>query len=256
MNLLAELQEKSTALVNTTPINTIAGSSHMFVEEPRLNYAAAADPLFDLLKDDAVVGPDHRAPQEWMPGAQTVISIFLPFSDAVKRSNHGPGLPSALWLEAKAVCETVLGQIRSVLMDSLRENGWDAINPRESDDFRIIQMRANWSERHVAYIAGLGSFGRHKSLVGRQGSAGRYSSIITDLPVLASIREYPLFLAGCSDCRRCESRCPAQAISDTGKDDTLCSDFIETEIAPAFPGTHGCGKCLTNVPCQDTIPGR
>lgn len=42
---------------------------------------------------------------------------------------------------------------------------------------------SNWSQRHVGYIAGLGTFGLNNMLITDQGTCGRFYSLITNLPV-------------------------------------------------------------------------
>ena len=46
-------------------------------DEPLIGLASATDPLFQKYKEKDVIGPWFMTPEEWMPGAGTVISIFL-----------------------------------------------------------------------------------------------------------------------------------------------------------------------------------
>ena len=47
-----------------------------------------------------------------------------------------------------------------------------------------------WSERHVAYVCGLGTFGLSKGIITRRGMAGRFCSLVTELELDADIRPY------------------------------------------------------------------
>ena len=44
---------------------------------------------------------------------------------------------------------------------------------------KVGDYASNWSERHVAYVCGLGTFGC-QGLITSKGLAGRFGSIITD----------------------------------------------------------------------------
>ncbi|HWQ70773.1 MAG TPA: hypothetical protein VN370_00495 [Desulfitobacteriaceae bacterium] len=48
---------------------------------PVVGVASARDPVFKRFQDPEVVGPGHRLPQEWLPGAQSIISFFFPYSE-------------------------------------------------------------------------------------------------------------------------------------------------------------------------------
>ncbi|MBQ2568335.1 MAG: epoxyqueuosine reductase, partial [Clostridia bacterium] len=58
-------------------------------DSPLIGFASAADPLFEQYKDPKVIGKPYMTPEEWLPGAQTVVSMFLPFTKEVKQSNRG-----------------------------------------------------------------------------------------------------------------------------------------------------------------------
>jgi epoxyqueuosine reductase len=120
--------------------------------------------------------------------------------------------------------------------------------------FTIMDKRSNWSERHVAFIAGLGTFGLSKSLITKKGSAGRYGSVITDRVLDIASRPYEELYEYCNYCYACIDRCPAGAIKEEGKSINVCSDYIDNEIRPRYAPRYGCGKCQTAVPCEDTIP--
>jgi hypothetical protein len=47
--------------------------------------------------------------------------------------------------------------------------------------YEMQNVTSNWSERHSAYIAGLGTFCLSYSLISEKGCAGRYGTVVTDL---------------------------------------------------------------------------
>ena len=57
-------------------------------DAPLVGFGSAADPLFEKYKDPAVIGPWHMSPEEWLPGAKSIVSLFFPMSEAVLESNR------------------------------------------------------------------------------------------------------------------------------------------------------------------------
>ena len=77
--------------------NFTKNSSQNFVDElnmmqiwdpPLVGVAGASDPLWEKMKEPQVIGPDHLTPKEWLPGAKSVISYFLPFTEHIRNSNR------------------------------------------------------------------------------------------------------------------------------------------------------------------------
>ena len=56
-------------------------------EEPLVKFGSAKDELFEKFKEPGVIGPWFDGPEVWLPEGETVISLFFPFSEAVKESN-------------------------------------------------------------------------------------------------------------------------------------------------------------------------
>jgi len=239
-----------------------------YYDEPLVAFAAADDPLFTGLQEAAVVGDIFRLPAEWLPGAQTVISYFLPFSQAVRQSNYAQSELSLPWLHGRFRGESFNNTVRRALVDFLSANGGRAVAPLLEKEFRVDYgtFRSSWSERHVAYIAGLGTFSLNRGMITAKGMAGRFGSVITDLSFPPTARDYtgpfercPQLAAGA--CGACIARCPIGAITPAGKDNALCYHFLH-HIDPlkAEREKHGypysaCGKCQTGVPCETGIPG-
>ena len=64
-------------------------------DPPLLGISAAHDPLYATLKAPEAIGPWFLSPEEWLPGAASVLSFFFPFSQAVIQSNRQtPDAPS------------------------------------------------------------------------------------------------------------------------------------------------------------------
>ncbi len=240
-------------------------------EKPLVGTGSAADPLFGELKREGVVGPWHMGPQEWLPGAQSVVSLFFPFTDEVKTSNAGrPDEPSAEWLHGRIEGQAFLSALLSELCQWLRAQGIKACAPSIDPRFASITggksrlgdprisadtFGSNWSERHAAFICGLGTFGLSKGLITKKGIAGRFGSVIVDCTLEPDVRPYTDIYEYCTRCGACVSRCPVQAISlEEGKKHPPCSAYM-AETGRRYAPRYGCGKCQTGVPCQSKIPG-
>ena len=79
---------------NTVLLEKAARNVTLF-EQPMVGVTSASDPLFLQYKKPEVIGPEWMMPEEWLPGAQSIISLFFPFSAEVRKSNRGNGgIPS------------------------------------------------------------------------------------------------------------------------------------------------------------------
>ncbi len=242
-------------------------------DPPVFAFGNADDEYFEKLKSPSAVGEHFRLPKEWLPQAKTVISFFLPFTETVRKSNReNRTWPSSLWLhgriEGQAFLNRLCLHLNSVLISSgygsvvpsLDHNFWSkagfskaSSDPDENTDARPTYT-SNWSERHVAYVCGLGTFGLSKGLITKKGMAGRLGSLVTELYLPPDKREYSGIYEYCSMCGACVKRCPANAISvSKGKDHDLCSQYLNV-TAEKFKPRYGCGKCQTKVPCESCIP--
>lgn len=78
---------------------------------------------------------------------------------------------------------------------------------------------ADFSQRHAAIAAGLGSFGRHNLVIHpRFGTRVNFASIVTNLSLKPSPKcETDL----CINCDLCIKNCPAEALDEVGKTDVM-----------------------------------
>lgn len=247
-------------LVESSPANRLPkfGGIRIFAK-PLLAVADANDPMFKQLQQPEVVGPEHLFPKDFLPGAKSVISYFLPFSEEIRKANRIPGLPAEEWLYGRIEGEEFNNEVRRFVEKLLIENGAKAVATSLSSKFQKYQVKSNWSERHVAFIAGLGTFGLHKSFITEKGAAGRFGSVVTDLEIQPTVRKINEIYGNCSwftsgECGTCISRCPAGAITEQGKDKYKCKEYVHGKIEKEFWPRYGCGKCQTNVPCEESIP--
>ncbi len=249
-------------------------------EEPLYAVASASDPLFLEMKKPGVVGPHHMTPTEWLPTAGTVVSLFFPFTEDVKLSNQkNPDQASSLWQHARVDGQGAIQAFNHRLSERIRKEGFDAIIP--SEDGRYLPnepITSNWSERHVAFTAGLGTFGMSRGLITAKGMAGRYASIITSANFAVTDRNYTQVYEYCIRCGACARNCPANAIHpdlpmDEAKNQWECRDYLgilmekskkgedtrppeeQSEYFPEKKKVYfGCGKCQVGVPCESANP--
>jgi epoxyqueuosine reductase len=236
-------------------------------ESPIFAFGAADDEYFKLLKDPSVVGKHFLIPQEWLVQSKTVISFFLPFSETVKKGNRRDMLwPSEEWLHGRIEGQALLNKLCIHLKSELTNAGYDSVVPSLDERFYSksgfnkdsanpeVVFTSNWSERHVAFVCGLGTFGLSKGLITKRGMAGRFGSILTELYLSPDKREYENIYEYCSMCGVCAKNCPVSAISmENGKNHSICSKFCD-KTAQKFKPRYGCGKCQIGVPCESRIP--
>lgn len=228
-------------------------------EAPLVGIGSAKDELYEKLKEDGVVGPWHMSPGEWLEEGKTVVSLFFPFTEEVKKSNReSVGNPSSAWLHGRIEGQQFIFRYMKQLSETLEAQGMKTCVPGLDGRFTQIKEEgvfgSNWSERHTAFICGLGTFGLSKGIITKKGMAGRLGSIIIDQEMAADVRKYTDIYEYCSMCGACTYRCPAEAITlEDGKDHVKCNACLQAtkeKFAPRF----GCGLCQTKVPCESRIP--
>jgi ferredoxin len=230
-------------------------------DSPLVGFAAAEDPVFARLQDPEVVGPSHRLPEEWLPGARSVVSVFLPFSEPIHKAYRRDSRYSALeFASGKWNGSKFLNVIRRNLARFFEERGGGAVAPNIDARYDSDHWQPFWSERHVAFAAGIGTFGLQDAMITERGAYGRLCSVITTLAVSPTVRPYREIYGYClyafdGSCRACIDRCPSHAISTVGKEVELCPKNGNGDNFRAW-GYGSCGHCSTFVPCSRAIPAK
>ncbi|GAB4340738.1 MAG: epoxyqueuosine reductase [Candidatus Abyssubacteria bacterium] len=230
---------------------------------PLVAFGSAQDPLYSQLKDDGIIGAHHLMPSDWVENAKTVVVFFLPFSKEVVESNYPEGMSSKEWYLSRYYGEDFNNAVRDHVASSLEKAGHRAVAPSRDGRFEMLNTSSNWSERHSAYIAGLGTFCLSYSFITEKGCAGRFGTVVTDLELepterTLGLRDNCLFDEE-GTCGLCIPRCPAGAITPEKKDHWKCQEYLVTKVMAEYVPKYnivvgGCGKCQTKVPCARRIP--
>lgn len=227
-------------------------------KEPLTAYADAADPLFKKLKE--VISPTHQLPTELLEDAETVITFFLPFVEKINKSNIEDRLSSRQWAKAYLETNQLIMEINKHIKKILNSKGYNSTVIAATHNFREDELISDWSHRHAAYIAGLGTFGINNMLITEKGCAGRIGSIITNLKLQPTERpkeEFCLYKYNGS-CKVCVERCVVNALTENSADFARfdCYDIClkNDDYHKELGLTDVCGKCCVNLPCTDQNP--
>jgi epoxyqueuosine reductase QueG len=232
---------------------------------PIFSFADADNPKFSLLKEK--IGSFYNLPSDLLPEARTVIIYFLPYDEDTMESNVGGGQRSLEWDVAYFDTNNLIGKINEELKEMLNSGGYkvgmtEATIPlKEGEEYPVV---SNWSHRHAAWVAGMGTFGINNMLITKEGCCGRFGSLVTDLyiePTPELEEEYCLYKKDGS-CGLCADNCPSDCFAETDYGDivcdkNICNSFLlyGTSPLPESPGDgHTCGKCLCGIPCSTSAP--
>ena len=128
--LLPAIEQQLDDFVLNSPENFVADLGMMRIFEPPLVAVASAQDLFwERLKQPEVVGPQHLSPTEWLSGARSVISCFLPFTEPVRLANRTQGWPATEWLYGRYEGEAFNQSVRRFLVDAVQKAGGRAVAP-------------------------------------------------------------------------------------------------------------------------------
>ena len=245
---------------------------------PLVGFSSGADPLYNEYKSH--IGSFYFSPLEFLEKSFpqkkftaeniTIISWIIPSTTATRKEQaEQDRYPSERWARTRDLGEKFNNAIRSHLLEQLHKTGIAAIAPLLSplwtrSDEGPYAPCSNWSERHAAYAAGLGTFGLCDGLITPVGKAMRTGSVIAAVTIPPSNRPYDDHHAYClhfteNICRKCIPRCPVDALSEEGHDKKRCMQYTENAMHNYIKKkfgleTYACGLCQSWVPCTDKIP--
>ncbi len=224
--------------------------------EPLVGFADAEDPLFAELH--SAVGPTHAMPEDLLEGARSIIAYFLPFDKSISLKNKGGYYAAKEWAIAYIATNQLIIDLNNHLSEILEKKGNRCTLLPPTHNFDKKKLISDWSHRHVAFIAGLGTFGLHKLLITDKGCCGRLGSIVTDAVCTPSIRpqtEYCLYKYDKS-CTACVKNCVTGALKVDSFDRQTCYNIllVNDQMYKRYGQADVCGKCTCVVPCSFLNP--
>lgn len=272
------IEEEIKAFLRTSSLNHMPIKDNPIIfDEPLVQFAGGDDPIFAEYK--TIIDSNHLTPREALaksinkspediPEHLSVISWILPITSRVRESNRQHTLtPSRLWSGTRWYGEKLNDAMREHVVKLLTEMGYLAVAPMLQPYYKTDTNErgrySNWSERHVAYAAGLGTFSLSDGFITERGIAHRCGSVVTDLMLPVSPRTAENSYSNClfyvsASCNACIARCPAGAITESGHDKIKCWDYMHSKLHYLHEkynmGIVGCGLCQTKVPCEFRNP--
>jgi epoxyqueuosine reductase len=267
-------------IVATSEENTLnLPTGEKAFDAPLVGFSNGADPLFEQYV--AHIGDFYLTPLDIFnksfprektvaPGALTIVSWVLP-STTHTRNDQASAVrrPSERWIRLRYYGELFNESLRRSLAARLSEAGIQTVAPVlepfwSQCDTGPYTPCSNWSERHAAYAAGLGTFGLCDGLITPVGKAMRTGSVVARIAIPPSERPYTDPHAYClyyshGTCGKCISRCPVKAIGASGHDKQTCMRYTTQKMREYALDEHGidvsvCGICQAGIPCTARIP--
>ncbi|MFC1872932.1 epoxyqueuosine reductase [Chloroflexota bacterium] len=261
-------------------LNRFPSAEHESIfDEPLVGFASGYDPLFTEYK--TIISNEHLTPREAIAEVTrekhlkdseflSIISWVLPVNKETRESNRPrKKTQSKLWAHTRWYGELFNVALREHMVSVITKIGYHAVAPALMPYFDDKKVNSNgrfsnWSERHIAYAAGLGTFGLSGGFITERGIAHRCGSIVTDMRIAPSARmaESPfsncLFYNNNGSCKACVGRCPAGAITVQGRDKAVCQSYLREnlDLVDKKYGVEygGCGLCQVKVPCEFRNP--
>jgi len=263
-----------------------------FFSAPLMGVASGDDPIFQRYKE--VVGTKALTPAElWaadgMPGEGDmsarlrVVSIVFPYVDRIREANRGAtDIPAEIYCVGRNYADDFIADVLKRTVTFLEERGCHSVAGVLSPTFRVMKgpdptrIYSTWSERHMAFAAGLGTFSLHEALITEAGCNVRLGSVVTDAPLDVTPRVSDDAYGNClhyakGTCGKCIETCPADSVRSEGRDKAKCMAYrkkVMQEMTkrvgsilrprrPAWGGRDfavGCALCQFNVPCMSKNP--
>jgi epoxyqueuosine reductase len=257
--------------------------------KPLIGVSKGDDPIFEKYKE--IISPKHLTPKEvWnashLPDESAsklrILSILCPFTNQIREESIKAKIwPAEIYSIGRNYANAFKIDVMKQAIKVFQDKGYQATAGMICEAFNIYRpFISSWSERHIAFAAGLGSFSLHEGFISEIGCNIRICSVITNAPLDVTPRESDDPYRNClyyakGTCMECVEKCPADAISERGHDKLECWRYgrkveaemnkrlvsilkphwrrIEGEMREQKPPV-GCAFCQYGVPCMDKNP--
>jgi epoxyqueuosine reductase QueG len=294
-----QVQEFLDGLFKTEALNILPeefGGGFIF-DRPLIGVAAGDDPLFDRYKE--LVGPRHKTPMEmWLDSglkdpeggasALRILAIVFPFTNHIRQiARKETEIPAEIYALARNWATGFMAEVQYRTVSWFEEQGYEAQAAVKTDVHTLIPLLekkiiySTWSERHMAFAAGLGSFSLHEAFISEAGCNIRLATVTSAAPLTVTPRYSDEPYHNClhyteNSCDKCLERCPAEAITTEGHDKMKCLAYLQKvegvnrereRLKPLLKQYHrkvsdqdtryipaGCAFCQFGVPCMDKNP--
>jgi epoxyqueuosine reductase QueG len=145
-------------------------------KEPIVEIISAKDTKLKTLKK--AVSVEHLMPYDILSDAKSIISFFIPFQENIVKSNIKGAMASEEWAMAYIKTNDLIKMINNSIEKLMMKNGYKTGKIPATHNFDVKKLISNWSHRHIAYIAGIGTFGINNMLITKNGCCGRFGSIV------------------------------------------------------------------------------
>ena len=247
---------------------TEQGEANMW-GQPLTTLLSAEHPLISELKQ--MVSPEHFFPAELLPDAKSIVIFFIPFDSRIIESNLLAGAASIEWARTYILTNQLLSRINDELEKYIIQHDFKAEKVKPTHNFSEETLMSRWSHRHLAWIAGMGTFGINNMLITSKGCCGRFGSLVTNADMMEfgfstddSKVEAFQGVEKClnkrnGSCGICQKKCPVGAYKEGGVFDRHKCYKVCLENAQLYKEiglADACGKCLVGLPCSSKDPSK
>jgi len=269
--LLTMQAESNTMTVQDTMYNKIVETiKSTVIDYDRKNNSGSIwkEPIVEIISANnekikeltEIISADHLMPEQILPDAKSIICFFVPFQESIVKSNIPGKMASKEWAIAFIKTNDLIKNINNEVELLMENNGYKAGKIPATHNFDVEKLISNWSHRHIAHIAGMGTFGMNNMLITKNGCCGRIGSIIINYE-LPEYREIGELKEKClnkayGNCGVCQQKCVINAYENTNFYRHKCYDkCLENAKYHKLIGYADiCGKCLVGLPCSTREP--
>jgi epoxyqueuosine reductase QueG len=227
-------------------------------KEPIIEIISSNNEKINTVKESVSV--EHFMPYDILPDAKSIICFFIPFQETIVKSNIEGTNASKEWVMAYMRTNDLIKTINDKIEKLMDNNGYKTGKIPATHNFDVKTLISNWSHRHIAYIAGIGTFGINNMLITKNGCCGRFGSIIinyefNEYKKINEIKEKCLNKLN-GTCGICQKKCVANAYENNTFNRHKCYEqcLKNVEFHKKTGYADICGKCLVGLPCSIKEP--